>query len=447
MGQNIPSHALVLKDQNGNQMLFSSAGLAIPVPLATNTSGSTIIPGDFNVAFAATNGLPSQVPQMSVQQAGGGIVLSGTMPDTATPTSGVAYVDGSHVMVMNSGTSGYVLSYAIAPEGISLPDNTFEYYLKDHLGSTRAVMEEASGGGEWEIIQATNYLAYGMEIPLVTPVVAERSREMFTGKELDEEGTGLNYFGARYYDPVTGMWISCDPKQDSYSPYSYVKGNPQLYTDPNGQFAWLIFLAIAAANGAINVGTDYALHRLTGQNYCLGDAGFSFLAGASVSMLSPQAPIFSDLGKLGKIFIPIACQAFASALCSQADATLVNKEKLTIGNFGKRLGTALAVDAAQVAAGKLLDFEGTNPWSNNWKDALGSAYKGDFTDIVGGLANDFSNQVVLDAWISRPEFYTKPPSPSCPTPADYHAPINPNLGGGGGSTSSGFPTIINDNGD
>ena len=38
----------------------------------------------------------------------------------------------------------------------------------------------------------------------------QRTPYRFAGKELDEE-TGLYYFGARYYDPRTGLWPSTDP--------------------------------------------------------------------------------------------------------------------------------------------------------------------------------------------------------------------------------------------
>ncbi|MEE0912737.1 MAG: RHS repeat-associated core domain-containing protein [Paludibacteraceae bacterium] len=33
---------------------------------------------------------------------------------------------------------------------------------------------------------------------------------LFNGKELDEE-TGLYYYGARYLNPTSGMWLSMDP--------------------------------------------------------------------------------------------------------------------------------------------------------------------------------------------------------------------------------------------
>lgn len=45
-------------------------------------------------------------------------------------------------------------------------------------------------------------------------------------KERDDE-TALNFFGARYLDPMLGMWISVDPKRQFASPYLYV-GNGSL---------------------------------------------------------------------------------------------------------------------------------------------------------------------------------------------------------------------------
>ena len=59
----------------------------------------------------------------------------------------------------------------------------------------------------------------------------------FNGKELDKE-TGLYYYGARYYDPRTSLWLSVDPLVEKYpglSPYNYCLGNPVRYIDPDGR--------------------------------------------------------------------------------------------------------------------------------------------------------------------------------------------------------------------
>jgi RHS repeat-associated protein len=62
--------------------------------------------------------------------------------------------------------------------------------------------------------------------------------KLFTGQRLDS--TGLYYYGARYYDPSIGRFISPDSIiPDPYNPqslnrYSYCLNNPLKYTDPTG---------------------------------------------------------------------------------------------------------------------------------------------------------------------------------------------------------------------
>jgi RHS repeat-associated protein len=59
--------------------------------------------------------------------------------------------------------------------------------------------------------------------------------ENFTGKEHDDE-IALDYFGARYLDPMLGMWISVDPMRQFSSPYLYAGNgyNPVNVVDPDG---------------------------------------------------------------------------------------------------------------------------------------------------------------------------------------------------------------------
>jgi RHS repeat-associated protein len=56
----------------------------------------------------------------------------------------------------------------------------------------------------------------------------------FTSKERDVE-TGLDYFGARYYESWSGRWMSVDPlakKYPGWSPYCYVRDNAIGLSDP-----------------------------------------------------------------------------------------------------------------------------------------------------------------------------------------------------------------------
>jgi RHS repeat-associated protein len=62
---------------------------------------------------------------------------------------------------------------------------------------------------------------------------------LFTGKMLTEE-TGLVYFGARWYDPEIGRWITPDPSEDGENWYSYCGNNPVNYVDPDGRITFFL---------------------------------------------------------------------------------------------------------------------------------------------------------------------------------------------------------------
>ncbi len=59
----------------------------------------------------------------------------------------------------------------------------------------------------------------------------------YTG-QYNDSLTQLDYYGARYYDPLVGVFLSADSVQGNLAgtdPYSYVGENPETYTDPSGE--------------------------------------------------------------------------------------------------------------------------------------------------------------------------------------------------------------------
>jgi RHS repeat-associated protein len=124
-------------------------------------------------------------------------------------------------------------------------ENSFApyYYVKDHLGSTR--MTVYGGDAGFNMTEATMYESYGAMQNILVNTPVDTTKEKFTGKEFDEDD-GLNafYFGKRYYDPDIGIWLSCDPKDQFYNPYSY-SSNPVNSIDPDG--GWLAPLIFGLA--------------------------------------------------------------------------------------------------------------------------------------------------------------------------------------------------------
>ncbi|PIL18811.1 hypothetical protein P775_19780 [Puniceibacterium antarcticum] len=127
------------------------------------------------------------------------------------------------------------------------------YYLRDHLDSSDYVM--TSDGVP---VEQMLYPAYGTEhAPEVlnpawgthAAVVAadlprERTHHRFTGKYLDDS-TGLYYYGAPYYDPALGRFITPDPlymgdpercstNTVACNLFAYANNNPMAFIDPTG---------------------------------------------------------------------------------------------------------------------------------------------------------------------------------------------------------------------
>jgi len=156
-----------------------------------------------------------------------------------TKTEVTRYI-GPHFEVTVGITNGQVLtttkSYDFGGQRIAVRQNgTLSYLHGDHLGST-SVTTSASGAKTSDV----RYFAYGGQ--RTGNLFALPTDHAFTGQKLDK-GTGLLYYGARYYDSALGTFISPDtivPRPGdplSLNRHAYVLNNPLRYTDPTGH-AW-----------------------------------------------------------------------------------------------------------------------------------------------------------------------------------------------------------------
>ena len=156
---------------------------------------------------------------------------------------GLILRDGKPLMWQFDG--GYVdLDDNGAPAG-------WNYYVTDHLGSTRMVVDSNDS-----IKETINYYPFGSEMRMEDP--AQMAGDVlhpyrFTGKELDRlNGLNMYDFGARWFD-VAGvpMWTSVDPLAEKYysvSPYVYCAGNPIKYVDPDGKKVYLFSTSLPGAS-------------------------------------------------------------------------------------------------------------------------------------------------------------------------------------------------------
>jgi len=146
----------------------------------------------------------------------------------------VAEVDSSG-NPLKSYTWGPGIDNLLAITTYGTETNTY-YALTDHLGTVTALADETGA-----VVESYEYDAWGN----VLGVYDENDQQISTsgiGNRFTFQGreyswaTGLYNFRARWYDPVTGRWLSKDPIgiEGGLNQYVFCENNPVMFVDPWG---------------------------------------------------------------------------------------------------------------------------------------------------------------------------------------------------------------------
>ncbi|WP_302387244.1 DUF6443 domain-containing protein [Alistipes ihumii] len=138
---------------------------------------------------------------------------------------------GSLIYVRTNGSLS--LDRALFDGGALRPNGAVDYFVKDHLGSVRVIVDQAG-----TVREQNDYYPYGERCPESTYAISAVNRYKFNGKEEQTVGDlGMLDYGARMYQAGIGRWFTQDPlaeKDYSVSPYAYCNNNPIRFIDPDG---------------------------------------------------------------------------------------------------------------------------------------------------------------------------------------------------------------------
>jgi RHS repeat-associated protein len=188
----------------------------------------------------------------------------------------------------------------------------------------------------------------------------------FTGQELDEE-TGLYNYGARYYDPALGRFLSADSivpslaDGQSFNRYSYVRDNPIVYVDPTGHFFEYIGNKIQQAAdwlGAKITAGMTAFGRFVGKAY---EYGWQMVKGMAHDPMTALALTLALVSGNVLMFVKATLMAIAATSIAMAAGvrnpvvlSLIAAAAGSVG-AGAKTGIEFLRSGASWAASQILD--------------------------------------------------------------------------------------------
>jgi RHS repeat-associated protein len=197
-------------DQNGNQTSRKVSGIT------------------YTLVYDAENRLV-QIKRGSNVQATYTYDGDGNRVKTVVGSTTTTYI-GNYLEWSGSTTTMKKYYYASGQRIAMRQGSTLYFLLTDHLGSTAVT---ATSGGGW-YGELRYYPWGGTRYDTGTTPTSYR----YTGQRQAE--VGLYYYGARYYDPQVGRFVSPDsiiPNPGdpvSFDRFAYVRNNPLKYVDPSG---------------------------------------------------------------------------------------------------------------------------------------------------------------------------------------------------------------------
>ena len=271
---------------------------------------------------------------------------------------------------------GYILY--VYPQGTS-PANqatdisqltpTYHFYVRDHLGNNRLVMNENG-----TIEQVSHYYPFGGLMGESRDITSTH-RYRYNGKELDRmHGLDWYDYGARHYDASIGRWMCVDPLAEKYhgiSPYAYCANNPTNAFDPDGRVVVPVPVITGTIGGVLGFAGNLVSQAIDGDLDLLSKktwkrAGAATIAGA----------VAGATCNVGGIFIASTAGDVADqSIKNDGDLSKTNLTQAAANGIVSIVGAGAAKVLAKGAAGRTVANQIGKQFKPKATDALTSYIK------------------------------------------------------------------------
>lgn len=233
--------------------IASSSPISYTYDKQGNRTGITPAAGtSTTLNYDQANRLTSYGPSATYSYNGDGLRMSKTVNSA---TTAFAWDQSEQLPVLLADGSDY---YVYGPGGLpveKISGSTVTYLHHDQQGSTRLLTDAGGAAGG-----TYTYDPWGNT---VGHTGSATTTLQYDGQYTDAE-TGFQYLRARYYDPITGQFLTKDPIAGAtLNSHAYVDNNPLNWFDPTGYFGLsLLGGAIGGVVGGVVGGGAYAVKTL-----------------------------------------------------------------------------------------------------------------------------------------------------------------------------------------
>ena len=275
---------------------------------------------------------------------------------------------------------------------IATPTTDSMYYVHtDHLGSYCAITNQN------KTVRQRNFFApWGNNIGTPNYCLVPRG---FTGHEHYPQFEIINMNG-RLYDPVIARFFSPDKyvanssfTQD-FNRYTYARGCPLMYTDPDGEFVQYIFGAIMGAISGWQMGKAVGATGWKMAGFIIGGAGIGAATAGLGTYLSGAIAASTSFGAIGSGLAAAAVSGAVSGAANGLGFAVLNGSLTGQWNFngvwqgavsgfiGGGLGSYVGGTGGALLGGAASGAIGTALNGGKWSDILISAAFGAVTSAA-----------------------------------------------------------------